>query len=233
MKKNWNTQIIDFYASTTLDTPLPEGVEALYPYRNEPQIQRMVKSFYDQYYRDRQPRTLLLGINPGRLGAGSTGIPFTDTKRLIDVCGISCDALYTHEPSSVFVYDVIAAYGGPEAFYRDFYISSICPIGFVRTTSGKAINFNYYDDKAFAQRLMPELASLLRLQMDWGLRRRRVVVFGTGQNVEYLHRLNAEYTLFEEILPLEHPRFVMQYKQREKSLYIDKYLTVLQQALVG
>jgi hypothetical protein len=231
MKKKWSTRIIDFYGSTRLQTPLPKDVEALYPFLNDKGIQRMVKGFYNKYYNDQQPRTLILGINPGRLGAGSTGIPFTDTKRLIDVCGIPCDGMHTHEPSSVFVYDAISAYGGPELFYRDFYISSICPIGFIKTAANKAVNFNYYDDKAFAQRLMPEIAEMLKQQISWGLQTDNVIIFGTGQNLNYFEQLNQHYELFKKVLPLEHPRFVMQYKQKEKQAYIDKYLDVLQQAL--
>lgn len=227
MKKKWSSCILDFYANTVLATELPAGVEALYPYRDDPHIRRMVKAFYTKYYSDKQSRRLILGINPGRLGAGATGIPFTDTKRLEQVCGIAFEHAPTHEPSSVLVYDVIAAYGGPELFYNDFYISSICPIGFVQRLGTRAVNFNYYDDAAFAEHLMPELAVLLQQQMEWGIRKEQVIVFGTGQNLKFFETLNARYRLFAEVIALEHPRYIMQYKQREKMAYIDKYLTVL------
>jgi hypothetical protein len=67
------------------------------------------------------------------LGAGATGIPFTDTKRLESDCAESkTPDIATHEPSSVFVYEMIKAYGGPKNFYgNDFYISSVSPLGFV------------------------------------------------------------------------------------------------------
>jgi hypothetical protein len=89
-----------------------------------------------------------LGINPGRFGAGVTGIPFTDTKRLEEKCWLTIEGLTTYEPSSVFVYDVIEAYGGVEKFYSDYYISSVCPLGFVKfNEKGKEINYNYYDSR--------------------------------------------------------------------------------------
>jgi hypothetical protein len=227
MPKKWSTQIVDFYNKTVLQTALPNGVQALYPYRDNPSIQRMVKTFYTKYYGDKMERELILGINPGRLGAGATGIPFTDTKRLIDVCGIPSSGLHTHEPSSVFVYDVIDAFGGAENFYNRFYISSICPIGFVKVEGSRSVNFNYYDDKAFAERLMLEVAELLQQQINWGLRTDRVVVFGTGKNLDYVREVNKRYGFFKTIVPLEHPRFIMQYKLRQKETYIDKYLQAL------
>jgi len=109
---------------------LPGSIGILNPFKEEA-VYRTACHFYDKYYNDDRPRKLILGINPGRLGAGATGIPFTDPKRLREVCGLSFEGPLLHEPSSVFVYDVIAAYGGPESFYSAFYINSVCPLGFV------------------------------------------------------------------------------------------------------
>jgi len=36
--------------------------------------------------------------------------------------------------------------------------------------------------------------------------------------------LNAQEKLFGKMTVLEHPRFIQQYKSKEKQLYIDKYL---------
>ncbi len=36
-----------------------------------------------------------------------------------------------------------------------------------------------------------------------------------------------EYGFFKEIIALEHPRFIMQYKSKSKQTYIDKYISVL------
>ena len=46
-----------------------------------------VKRFYEKYYANGYPKTVLCGINPGKNGAGKTGIPFLDfdsLSKLID-----------------------------------------------------------------------------------------------------------------------------------------------------
>jgi hypothetical protein len=35
----------------------------------------------------------------------------------------------------------------------------------------------------------------------------------------------VEEKFFDKLTPLEHPRFIQQYKSKDKQLYIDKYLT--------
>ena len=56
------------------DIPLP-GTNAhwLYPLKN-PQTIRCLRSFYEKFYSDNNERILVLGINPGRFGGGTTGI---------------------------------------------------------------------------------------------------------------------------------------------------------------
>ncbi|MCL4483959.1 MAG: DUF4918 family protein [Bacteroidetes bacterium] len=48
--------------------------------------------------------------------------------------------------------------------------------------------------------------------------------FGTGKNEQFLRAINKEYGFFKEIIALEHPRFIMQYKSKSKQEYIDKYI---------
>src|SRR3569833_2031670 len=100
------------------------------PFRENEHALELSTGFYKKFYNDNRQRHLILGINPGRHGAGYTGVPFTDTKRLQSDCGIKYDGKETHEPSSVFVYEMIDAFGGPKEFYSKFYIHSICPLGF-------------------------------------------------------------------------------------------------------
>lgn len=124
--------ILDFYRSISFDlNTLDHDLNVLNPFSLASFEQTTVlDKFYHKFYEDHEPRNLILGINPGRLGAGATGIPFTDTKRL-NHCGIEMTEFTTHEPSSVFVYEAIDAYGGPTAFYNKFLIGSVCPLGFV------------------------------------------------------------------------------------------------------
>jgi hypothetical protein len=221
-------KIIAFNRSLRFDQALPDGIRMMNPYAENPDALEASSQFYRKYYSDHLPRKLILGINPGRFGAGVTGIPFTDTKRLKEICGIDINNVSTHETSSVFVYDFIAAYGGPEAFYRDYYISAVCPLGFVQTgKNGKEVNLNYYD--------IPELITIsrgfiirsLEHQLDFGIDRERCICFGNNKNYRYLSDLNRKKSYFRNIVPLEHPRFIMQYRAKQKEEYIRKYIREL------
>lgn len=222
--KTFAQQVIDFYSGLTFKGKLPSGIEVLNPYKDNVQVPLIAKKFYSKFYNDNHQRTLILGINPGRLGAGATGIPFTDTKRLADQCGIEAEGMHTHEPSSVFVYDMIEAYGGTKNFYKDFYISSVCPLGFVSVKDGKEVNYNYYDSKPLERSITPFAINTIKSQIDFGLNTKVCFCMGTGKNFQFLSKLNQENKLFEKIIPLEHPRYVMQYKSKLKEEYITKYL---------
>src|SRR6056297_2963135 len=120
-------KVNQFNRALSFSGKLPKGIKILNPFRGNPEILEKSALFYKKFYDDNEPRKFILGINPGRLGAGATGIPFTDTKRLSEICNIDIDSVQTHEPSSVFVYEVIDKYGGVERFYNDFYINSLSP----------------------------------------------------------------------------------------------------------
>ena len=113
---------------------LPEDFQVLNPYLDNPETMVVMEKFYYKYYNDSIQRKFLIGINPSRHGAGVTGVPFTDTKRLENICGIKMESAHTHEVSSVFMYDMIAAYGGADEFYRDIYINSPFPLAIVIIT---------------------------------------------------------------------------------------------------
>jgi len=189
-------------------------------------------AFYQKYYADNQPRHIILGINPGRFGGGVTGVPFTDPKRLKNECGLEYPGKETHETSSVFVYDVIKAFGGPEAFYKHFYINSICPLGFTAIgDNGKEVNYNYYDSKELTAAVKNFIIQSIRQQIAFGIYTDVCFIFGTGKNEMFMRQLNAEHKFFSKIIALEHPRFVMQYKAKSKQVYIDKYLAAFGQAV--
>jgi hypothetical protein len=141
-------RIISFLTSLDYNGPLPEGISVMNPFRDNPGIIPLITQFYRKFYSDDKIRHLILGINPGRFGAGVTGIPFTDTKRLKEKCGLSIKGLETFETSSVFVYEMIEAFGGPLKFYSSFYVSAVSPLGFTSSGErGKLVNYNYYDSR--------------------------------------------------------------------------------------
>lgn len=214
-------------------TELPKGVGVLDPFHgpHADEVRRIVTAFHRKYFGDDRPRTLMLGINPGRLGAGSTGLSFTDTKRCESDLGIPVHGLRTHEPSSDFFYRMIRAAGGPEAFYSSVYVHAICPLGFVKEgANGQPINLNYYDDKALEAAVTPFVENWLRTLVACGMRTDRAIIIGNGKNAAYFSRLNERLGLFERSLALEHPRYVMQYRARSIEVYIGKYLQAVEEA---
>jgi len=220
--------IIDFNQNLNFNGSLPEGIRVMNPFKDNRNVNTITAEFYKKYYSDNRERHLILGINPGRFGAGVTGVPFTDTKRMNEKCGINIKGMETHEQSSVFIYDVIEAYGGVEKFYSDFYINSVCPLGFTAVgEKGKEVNYNYYDSKQLTATVYDFIVENIRKQLEFPLRRDVCFCLGTGKNFDFLNKLNAELHLFGRIVPLDHPRFVMQYKSKLKQTYITKYLNLL------
>jgi hypothetical protein len=223
-------KIIEFNKSLDFTGKLPEGINVMNPFRGDNYILSVSSSFYKKYYDDNRPRHLILGINPGRFGAGVTGIPFTDTKRLTRECGIEYSGKETHEPSSVFIYEVIKAYGGITEFYNDFYINSICPLGFtISDSKGKEKNYNYYDSTELTNAVFMFIVENIRNQINFGIETDICYCFGTGKNEKFLRLLNDKYGFFNKIIALEHPRYVVQYKLKHKQEYINRYLDAFSQ----
>lgn len=205
---------------------IPHEVEILNPFKVA-STYSLAQSFYQKYYSDQRPRLFLIGINPGRFGAGVTGVPFTDPIRLEKECGIANDLHKRQELSSVFVYEVMEAFGGVASFYAKVFFTSVSPLGFVRD----GINLNYYDIPEVRDFLEPYMVKALRLQIDIGAIPKVAFSMGKGQNLKYLCYLNKKYHLFDEIQPLPHPRWVMQYRLKRKQEFIDEYVGKIRDAL--
>jgi hypothetical protein len=197
------------------------------PFRESDEVLKLSEKFYNKFYSDNNPRKLILGINPGRFGAGATGIPFTDTKRLAAICKIETAGMRTHEPSSVFIYDMIDRFGGPEKFYSGFYINSVCPLGFIsKNKKGTWINYNYYDDESLFKCVKPFILSSLRHHVSLGIDTGICYVLGK-MNAKYLQRINEEEKFFESFIVLDHPRFIEQYRSATRDNYIAGYIEKL------
>lgn len=227
MSKTFGERVIDYNRNLHFSGKLPEGFRVLNPYFNNPETMEVMGQFYRKFYNDHKKRKFIIGINPSRHGAGVTGVPFTDTKRLESVCGIKMESAHTHEVSSVYLYDMIMEYGGPETFYSQFYINSPFPLAIVRLTKeGKWLNANYYDDKYLFEAVKDFMIESLKNHISMGLDTTEVYSLGK-KNADFLDKLNSEVKLFDTIKALEHPRFIQQYKSKEKQLYIDKYILTL------
>lgn len=227
MEETLATKIIRFNTQLNLSKKLYKGIQVMNPFQDNPEILHITDAFYHRFYSDFQKRKLIVGINPGRLGAGVTGIPFTDTKRLTDVCNIAIDSVSSHEPSSVFIYEVIEAYGGVKKFYGDYFINSMSPLGFIeKNAKGNWVNCNYYDYPRLFEQTRPFIVSSLKKQIALGIDTSNCIVLGK-KNAKYLKTINTKEKLFDSITVLDHPRYIVQYKSKDKEKYLMEYLMAL------
>jgi Uracil DNA glycosylase superfamily len=256
-------KLTSFYQSIKPPRYLPAGIEVLFPQKNK-QVQELVKSFFTKYFDDDRPRNLMFGINPGRYGAGITGVNFTAPKQLKECCGIDHHLKLSSELSAEFIYDMIGEYGGVKEFYNDWFIGSVCPLGFItspgssshpfkkgkptpgpsgggeathkakagdathKASGGK--NINYYDDKKLLIAVTPFIVDCINKQMAMGFNTERCLCIGGEKNFKYLSGLNNEHKWFNEIIPLPHPRFILQYRRKQKNKYIHQYLSAMRLA---
>ncbi|MBS1506563.1 MAG: DUF4918 family protein [Bacteroidetes bacterium] len=214
---SWADRILAFQKKLSLDIKLPRGVGVLNPYKSETAFE-LCQQFYRQFYSDSSPRKIILGINPGRFGGGVTGIPFTDPANLAAL-GIANTLPKKHELSSEFIYRMIDEFDGPKKFYSQFYFSSLSPLGFVKDDK----NLNYYDIPALAKKLTGFMVEKLREQIGWGIDTSVGFCLGEGENYKFLKNLNNHNHFFKTIVPLPHPRFIMQYKRKQLAHYIALY----------
>lgn len=214
--------ILDFLKELNIRAKLPKGIEVLFPYNN-PQTFGLCQQFYRKYYHDNNQRTLLLGINPGRFGSGTTGISFTDPIKLEKYCGIKNDLVKKPELSADFIYAMITAYGGLDAFYDKYFISSVSPLGFVKDGT----NINYYDLPRLQKVITPFIIESMEKLLSMGMNSEKVFCIGGDKNLKALTNLNDKHQWFKEIVALPHPRFIMQYRRKKMNEYIDLWITTL------
>jgi hypothetical protein len=213
------SHILSFIKNLSFPVALPDEIKVMNPFLDR-DILAVCECFYERYYCDHNNRWMIIGINPGRFGGGVTGIPFTDPVRLQSECGIENSWSKKQELSSLFIYEIINAFGGPEVFYKKFYFTAVSPLGFTRNNK----NLNYYDDKIFENGIKDFAVDCMIKQLKFGINCDVVFCLGDGKNYKYLSKLNAEHKFFKQIIPLSHPRFIMQYKLKSKSRYVQSYL---------
>ena len=200
----------------------PRHVAVMNPYKDA-RVRGLVRAFLERYFSDNVERVLVFGINPGRFGAGITGVTFTDPVALAEKCGIENELPRRQELSSIFIYDLIERYGGARDFYRRFFLTAVSPLGFTRNGN----NMNYYDDPALARSVTPFIIGAIEQQIALGGRRDRAIVLGLGDNARFVQRLNERHGFFRRIDALEHPRWIMQYRRRHLDTYLAKYEAAL------
>jgi hypothetical protein len=221
--KNTGDKILDFYNHLELTQLKTPNVQVMNPFQKD-EVQAICEVFYNRFYNDSGKRAFMIAINPGRFGAGVTGLPFTDPTILENILGISNTFQKRKELSAVFIYELIEALGGVEMFYQNFFFTNISPLGFLQ--DGK--NLNYYDIPELQKELTPWMVAQMNHQVEqWG---RRDVAFtiGKGQNHKVLLQLNKEHQWFDQIIALPHPRWIMQYNLKRKDDILDDIVSTIQ-----
>ncbi len=135
-------------------------------------------------------------------------------------CGIINSWTKKPELSSLFIYETVNAFGGPKLFYSKFYITAVSPLGFTKNNK----NLNYYDDKDLQDGIKGFAVDCMNKQLRFGINRDVAFCLGDGKNYKYLSKLNSEHKFFGQIIPLPHPRFIMQYRLKKKDDYVQSYL---------
>ncbi|MCX2744218.1 DUF4918 family protein [Mangrovivirga sp. M17] len=214
----YHKELKEKFPSSKIDS----SINVLDPYEDDKTIEN-IEVFFDKYYEDNEHRTIILGINPGRFGAGVTGIPFTDPIYMDTELGIPNNYNKRHELSSQYIYQMINDYGGPQKYYGDVVVSAVSPLGFEK--EGK--NLNYYDDKNLKNAIYDYSVYQLKKLINIVGPQKSIISLGGGKNQKYLEDLNKKEKIADEIVALPHPRYIMQYKRRYLKDYISNYINTI------
>jgi len=220
MKNNstFAKRAIHYFSSLSHPDFLPKKIETMNPYENK-EVQNIITEFYNKFFNDNNERIFALGINPGRFGGGITGVSFTDPVALEKLCGVENGFHKKREISSEFIYKFITLYGGVKKFYSGFFISALFPLALIKD----GLNYNYYDDKKLYKLLKPAIVENIMAHIEFGARREYAICLGR-KNYNYFNEINGEHNLFDKIVVLDHPRFIMQYKRKQMEKYLNEYL---------
>ena len=119
---------------------------------------KIVYEFYKKVYcTDKKNRIVFCGINPGRKGAGKTGVPFFDYMSLSNI--LASVKNNDSEQSAQFIWSVISECG-IEDFFNNVYLTNICWLGFTKDKK----NINYYEfDENIKELIFNEFLKEMRI----------------------------------------------------------------------
>lgn len=217
--QDFGTKVERFLTTLAFNVPLPTGFSVLDPYTSD-DVRSVLHQFCTTYYTGTQKRLSVWGINPGRLGAGVTGLSFTDPYALTHQLGLNTQIEGRREPSAEFIGRVIDAYGGPHAFYADIFLSALSPLGFIK--DGK--NINFYDDAQLKTNIVPFVRASMQTMIDAGLRTDATIILGSGALKSFFEKHILPVIHFDTVHYLDHPRFIMQYRRTTIEAYIQSYV---------
>ena len=216
--------MINYLGKLEHHTPrFPEGITSYNPYIDQ-NAWRCVSEFFRKFFDDNHARYVLFGINPFKWGAGLTGVPFTDARRLKEKCGIEFNDPASQENAAGFIYEVIDRIGGPEVFYKQFYFNWLCPLGLLDSKVKGHKGYSYYERANLYHGVKELIANNIAHLLDLGTNRENCIVIGRGKNEQYLRKINDERGFFKNIIPLEHPGYITRYHAGERDRYLKQYV---------
>ena len=215
-----------FLTQVSIPDILPSGIEVLQPY-GDPEVRRVLHEMCVKYYSSSSRRIGVWGINPGRFGAGLTGLSFTDPWAVQHDLAITTTLSGRREMSAEFISMVIAAYGGPTTFYRDVYMSALSPLGFIRD----GVNINFYDDPALEKMMTPNIIRWMNDVFEHRVRRDVSLLLGSGKLRTFMERSVREAVGVSEVIYLDHPRYIMQYRRRDVVQYVQLYVDTIRKVV--
>ena len=177
-------------------------------------------NFHKKYVEPNSPRVVICGINPGRNGAGLTGIPFIDFESLSNM--LPDIQKKDWEQSAKFFFSVIQEFG-IEEFYKNFHVTNISWFGFSRIDKPK--NVNYFEKDIFT-----EIAIYL---IDKFVEEMELInpdyIIPLSKTVKYeLEKLKKQGKIRAEIgTCINHPSWVVTYRRKDLSIWRQKYIDTL------
>ncbi len=165
--------------------------------------------FHKKYIQPNSPKIVMCGINPGRKGAGITGIPFIDTyslsKMLPDIINPKS------EKSAKFFFSIIEEFG-IDKFYKNIHFTNMSWLGFYKLDNGINVNYN-----SLSEEIQNYLIDKFVEEMDF-INPEVIIPIGDIVNWELLFNLKEKNRLKAEIGPrLYHPA----YRLVERKTYIE------------
>lgn len=109
----------------------------------------LVRQYYTRMYSADRRRIVFCGSNPGRMGAGKTGIPFIDFKGANQL--LKTVHLHDSEQSAQFILSVIEEIGVKD-YHDTVYMTYLSWYGFTKDNR----NMNYFDLPASLQKKFTE-----------------------------------------------------------------------------
>lgn len=159
---------------------------------------------------------MICGINPGRYGAGETGIPFLDSKSLYDM-GFDVKSNGS-ERSAEFFYEVVKEFG-MEDFFKTFYVTNIASVGFTKNNK----NLNYYELPVQA---LKAVLSNFSEELN-AVNPTKVIALSVAAQNTLKNQIKFKSNCISR---LPHPSWIMTYRHKDKEKWINKYLDELNKA---